>query len=155
MCGLSPLLCQSSAASPEPCGRPHLRSPGRTTLHPRHLRSAGGATLHSRHHNLCVLKAVVIDLGAFGGLAKGVPVTFAPARNTVILSCALAYAEVVGAQRRSYRNLSPTLVEEPIENDFRNQFGLESGICPDHRAPLVAAYPRRHAAQGFKPLRVL
>ena len=55
-----------------------------------------------------------VDLGKFGGsaltaqievpkdrdprqMADGIPVTYVPARNTVLLSLALAYAEVVGA----------------------------------------------------------
>jgi len=58
-----------------------------------------------RHH-----KIVDIDLGTFGGSAltddipvpknqesAGIPVTYVPARNTVFLSFALAYAEVLGA----------------------------------------------------------
>jgi 7-cyano-7-deazaguanine synthase len=57
---------------------------------------------------------VAVDLGQFGGsaltaqidvpkdrdprqMADGIPVTYVPARNTVFLSLALAYAEVVGA----------------------------------------------------------
>ena len=56
-------------------------------------------------------RTVGIDLGAFGGsaltddievpkggLAEGIPVTYVPARNTIFLSYALAYAEVIGAQ---------------------------------------------------------
>ena len=55
-----------------------------------------------------------VDLGKFGGsaltaqievpkdrdlrqMADGIPITYVPARNTVLLSLALAYAEVVGA----------------------------------------------------------
>jgi 7-cyano-7-deazaguanine synthase len=55
-----------------------------------------------------------VDLGQFGGsaltdtidvpkdrdagqMADGIPITYVPARNTVLLSLALAYAEVVGA----------------------------------------------------------
>ncbi len=58
-----------------------------------------------RHH-----KIVDIDLGTFGGSAltddipvpknqesAGIPITYVPARNTVFLSFALAYAEVLGA----------------------------------------------------------
>jgi 7-cyano-7-deazaguanine synthase len=60
-------------------------------------------------------EVVTIDLRAFGGSAltadiavpkdrvvadigKGIPVTYVPARNTIFLSYALAWAEVVGAQ---------------------------------------------------------
>ncbi|MCF6300400.1 MAG: 7-cyano-7-deazaguanine synthase QueC [Proteobacteria bacterium] len=54
-------------------------------------------------------KVIKIDLSAIGGSAltddiavpeertTGVPVTYVPARNTIFLSAALAYAEVVGA----------------------------------------------------------
>jgi 7-cyano-7-deazaguanine synthase len=56
-------------------------------------------------------RVVPIDLAAFGGSAltdpaiavpetptEGIPVTYVPARNTVFLSLALAYAEVLGAR---------------------------------------------------------
>ena len=58
------------------------------------------------------LKIVDLDLRAIGGSAltgelpvpkdapigPGIPVTYVPARNTVLLALALAYAEVLGAQ---------------------------------------------------------
>lgn len=57
-------------------------------------------------------KVATIDLRLFGGsaltddqiavptegLAEGIPVTYVPARNTIMLSYALAYAEVTGAR---------------------------------------------------------
>jgi len=55
------------------------------------------------------LKVIDIDLRAFGGSAltadidvpeeegDGIPVTYVPARNTIMLSLALAWAEVLGA----------------------------------------------------------
>jgi 7-cyano-7-deazaguanine synthase len=55
-------------------------------------------------------RVVRVDLGAFGGSAltdlgiavptapsSGIPVTYVPARNTILLSLALAYAEVIEA----------------------------------------------------------
>ncbi|TAK55140.1 MAG: 7-cyano-7-deazaguanine synthase, partial [Gammaproteobacteria bacterium] len=52
-----------------------------------------------------------LPIGGFGGSAltdtgiavpeqpgEGIPVTYVPARNTVFLACALAWAEVLGAQ---------------------------------------------------------
>ena len=56
-------------------------------------------------------RTIVLDLGTFGGSALtdasidvpvdgasgGIPVTYVPARNTILLSLALAYAEVRGA----------------------------------------------------------
>ena len=56
-----------------------------------------------------VLKTVDLDLRTFGGSAltddidvptgesEGIPVTYVPARNTIMLSLALAWAEVLGA----------------------------------------------------------
>ena len=56
-------------------------------------------------------RVVTVDLAVFGGsaltdrtiavptrgVAAGIPVTYVPARNTIMLSCALAWAEVLGA----------------------------------------------------------
>jgi len=59
--------------------------------------------------NDATLKTIQLDLRAFGGSAltddiavpeeegEGIPVTYVPARNTIILSLALAWAEVLGA----------------------------------------------------------
>lgn len=58
-------------------------------------------------------RVVKLDLAQFGGSAltdkgvavpdqgvqSGIPVTYVPARNTILLSLALAWAEVLGAQR--------------------------------------------------------
>ena len=65
------------------------------------------ASLGAREH-----RTVHIDMNQFGGsaltdpgiavpttgLAPGIPVTYVPARNTVMLSLALAWAEVLGSQ---------------------------------------------------------
>jgi 7-cyano-7-deazaguanine synthase len=72
----------------------------------RRVAQALGATRH---------EIVAIDLRTFGGsaltadidvpkdrtaaeISKGIPVTYVPARNTIFLSYALAWAEVLGAQ---------------------------------------------------------
>ena len=59
--------------------------------------------------NSASLKTIELDLRAFGGSAltddidvpeeegEGIPVTYVPARNTIMLSLALAWAEVLGA----------------------------------------------------------
>ncbi len=68
-----------------------------------HVAAAQGATAH---------RVVKLDLAAFGGSAltdmsialpvggiePGIPVTYVPARNTILLSLALAWAEVLNAQ---------------------------------------------------------
>jgi 7-cyano-7-deazaguanine synthase len=65
------------------------------------------AALGAREH-----RVVTIDMGQFGGSAltdaaidvptsgvqPGIPVTYVPARNTIMLSLALGWAEVLGAQ---------------------------------------------------------
>ncbi|HEY7883472.1 MAG TPA: 7-cyano-7-deazaguanine synthase QueC [Cellvibrionaceae bacterium] len=65
----------------------------------------------SRAHGSVEHKVIKLDLGAIGGSAltdmridvpeqesAGVPVTYVPARNTIFLSIALGWAEVLGAQ---------------------------------------------------------
>ena len=59
--------------------------------------------------NSAALKTIELDLRTFGGSAltddidvpeeegEGIPVTYVPARNTIMLSLALAWAEVLGA----------------------------------------------------------
>ncbi len=79
--------------------------------HQRHV-----AELHAARRVAAALGAVEhrvfrLDLSAFGGSAltdpgiavpehatSGIPVTYVPARNTIMLSLALAWAEVLGAQ---------------------------------------------------------
>jgi len=76
-------------------------------LRARRLARALGAAAH---------RVVKVDLSAFGGsaltdaaipipkgrsprsMARGIPVTYVPARNTVLLALALAHAETVGAR---------------------------------------------------------
>ena len=74
-------------------------------------RSASPRALGAVEHRI-----TTIDLAAFGGSAltdrsiavpvdgvqDGIPVTYVPARNTIFLSLALAYAEVRGSRRDIY-----------------------------------------------------
>jgi 7-cyano-7-deazaguanine synthase len=74
----------------------------------RHRSELGAARLIASKANIS-LKVVDIDLRSIGGSAltediavpeeegKGIPVTYVPARNTIMLSLAMAYAEVLGA----------------------------------------------------------
>src|SRR5712691_2786819 len=80
----------------------------------RHQREVNAAAAIARHYNVLEQKTVHIDLRAFGGsaltsdiavphgrsveeMAQDIPITYVPARNTIFLSFALAYAEVSGA----------------------------------------------------------
>ncbi len=76
----------------------------------RHRSELKAAQRVSAHMNVCEHKVVKLDLGTIGGSAltdasidvpeeetSGIPVTYVPARNTVFLSIALGWAEVLGA----------------------------------------------------------
>ena len=79
----------------------------------RHAGEVGAARKIAEHYGVVQHVVAEIDLRVFGGSAltsdievpkdrpvdsaKGVPVTYVPARNTIFLSFALAFAEVVGA----------------------------------------------------------
>lgn len=80
----------------------------------RHQREVEAASAIARHYHVIEQKTVHIDLRAFGGsaltadiavphgramqeMAHDIPITYVPARNTIFLSFALAYAEVSGS----------------------------------------------------------
>lgn len=80
----------------------------------RHQREVEAASAVARYYGVTLHKTVTIDLRAFGGsaltadiavphersledMAQDIPITYVPARNTIFLSFALAYAEVGGA----------------------------------------------------------
>jgi 7-cyano-7-deazaguanine synthase len=77
----------------------------------RHHAELAAAARVASALDAAVHRVVRIDLGVFGGSAltdrnigvpeaptQGIPVTYVPARNTILLSLALAWAEVLGAQ---------------------------------------------------------
>src|SRR5262249_18451297 len=94
------------------------------------------------HYRVARHVLVPIDLRAFGGsaltadmavpkdrppedMARGIPITYVPARNTIFLSFALAWAEVVGA------------------NDiFLGVNSLDYSGYPDCRPEYIAAFQR-------------
>jgi 7-cyano-7-deazaguanine synthase len=78
----------------------------------RHRSELEAAVRVSRFMNVTEHKVVKLDLGSIGGSAltdtnievpeketEGIPVTYVPARNTVFLSIALGWAEVLGARK--------------------------------------------------------
>ena len=97
-----------------------------------------------------------IDLAAFGGSAltdpaipvpeepaEGVPLTYVPARNTVFLSFALAWSEVLGAH-----------------DIFIGVNAVDYSGYPDCRPEYIAAFERmanlatRAGTEGLEPLRI-
>src|SRR6266849_5850756 len=80
----------------------------------RHQREVEAAAAIAHHYQVQQQQIVTIDLSAFGGsaltadiavphgqsldqMSQNIPITYVPARNTIFLSFALAYAEVSGA----------------------------------------------------------
>ena len=80
----------------------------------RHQREVEAAGAVARHYGVRQQQTAKIDLRMFGGsaltsdvpvprgrameaMSQEIPITYVPARNTVFLSFALAYAEVIGA----------------------------------------------------------
>ena len=80
----------------------------------RHQREVDAAAAIARYYGVTRQKTIIVDLLTFGGsaltadipvpharsletMAADIPITYVPARNTIFLSYALAYAEVTGA----------------------------------------------------------
>ncbi|HWI14683.1 MAG TPA: 7-cyano-7-deazaguanine synthase QueC [Burkholderiales bacterium] len=77
----------------------------------RHRAELNAAARVAKAQGACEHRVVSVDLGGIGGsaltdvsiavpvsgVAPGIPVTYVPARNTIMLSLALAFAEVRGA----------------------------------------------------------
>jgi 7-cyano-7-deazaguanine synthase len=79
--------------------------------HQRHIAELEAAQIVASRLGASVQKTVNLDLSLFGGSAltdtaiavpesetQGIPVTYVPARNTIMLSLSLAWAEVLQAQ---------------------------------------------------------
>jgi 7-cyano-7-deazaguanine synthase len=77
----------------------------------RHVAELSAAQAVCRHQGVVEHRTVLLDLGALGGSAltdrsipvpeapsEGIPVTYVPARNTVMLAYALAWSEVLEAR---------------------------------------------------------
>ena len=104
----------------------------------RHLAELAAAARVARALGAASHRVVSVGLGGFGGSAltdraigvptqptAGIPVTYVPARNTVMLSLALAYAEVVEA-----------------DAIFTGANAVDYSGYPDCRPEYLAAYER-------------
>ena len=93
-----------------------------------HAREVGAAREVARHLGVVRHIELDVDLAAFGGSAllgdgaipkdrdlddAGIPSTYVPARNTIFLSLALGWAEVVGARGHRDRCQRPGLLRLP------------------------------------------
>jgi 7-cyano-7-deazaguanine synthase len=125
----------------------------------RHSAELQAAKQLAMKHNAREHKIIELDLRAIGGSAltadidvpetmeAGIPVTYVPARNTVFLSLALAYAEVIGARHlfigvnavdySGYPDCRPVFVEafERLAN-VATKAAVEGARCYVH-APLI------------------
>ncbi|RJL35807.1 7-cyano-7-deazaguanine synthase QueC [Bailinhaonella thermotolerans] len=126
----------------------------------RHAVELAAAERVARHQKVARHVVADIDLRVFGGsaltddidvpkdstpeqMAAGIPVTYVPARNTVFLSFALAYAEVTGAT-----------------DIFTGVNAVDYSGYPDCRPEYLKAYEAmanlatRAAVEGDRPIRI-
>ena len=120
--------------------------------HQRHIAELQAANNVASTLGAVVHKTAQLDLSLFGGSALtdsaidvpmsetvGIPVTYVPARNTIMLSLSLAWAEVLGAQ-----------------DIFIGVNALDYSGYPDCRAEYVAAFQQmanlatKSAVEGHK-----
>ncbi len=123
----------------------------------RHAHEIDAARRIATRYGVARHEIIDIDLRAFGGSAltgdipvpkdraigESIPVTYVPARNTIFLSFALAYAEVVGAS-----------------DIFIGVNVTDSSGYPDCRPEYIAAFERlanlatKGAVEGRLPVRI-
>ena len=126
----------------------------------RHVAEIEAARRVARHYAVRDHVVVDIDLRTFGGsaltadievpkdrgdadIARGIPITYVPARNTIFLSFCLAWSEVLGAS-----------------DIFIGVNALDYSGYPDCRPEYVAAYERmanlatRGGVEGTTPVRI-
>ena len=126
----------------------------------RHAHEIDAARRVAAHFDVADHVVVDIDLRTFGGsaltadlavpkdraadaMAEGIPITYVPARNTIFLSFALAWAEVLGAG-----------------DIFIGVNALDYSGYPDCRPEYIAAYEHmanlatRGGVEGTNPIRI-
>lgn len=130
-------------------GQRHLAELTAATRVAQALNAAGHRTLHLDLSQLggSALTDTSIDVPT-GGVAPGIPVTYVPARNTIMLSLALAWCEVLGAadifvgvnavDYSGYPDCRPQFIEafEQLAN-LATKAGVEGQKLSIH-APLIA-----------------
>lgn len=127
----------------------------------RHAAELAAAARVAAAHGAIEHRVVHLDIGQFGGSAltdpaiavptggikPGIPVTYVPARNTIMLSLALGWAEILGAQAifvgvnavdySGYPDCRPAFIQafEKMAN-LATKAGVE-GHALDIHAPLI------------------
>ena len=136
----------------------------------RHTAELAAAKRVAESYGAAQFKQVTIDLRAIGGSAltddidvpeqasQGIPVTYVPARNTIMLSIALGWAEVLGANDlfcgvnavdySGYPDCRPAFIEafERLAN-VATKAGVEGSGIHLH-APLIAMSKADIAREG-------
>ena len=138
----------------------------------RHTSELVAAARVAQAQGACAHKTVSVDLRSIGGSAltddsdvpespqAGIPVTYVPARNTIMLSIALGWAEVLGAQDifcgvnavdySGYPDCRPEFIAafERLAN-LATKSGVEGNTLTVH-APLMAMSKAQIAQEGIR-----
>jgi 7-cyano-7-deazaguanine synthase len=97
----------------------------RAVLDLRFLASIGGSALTDEHIAVPDAREVLVARGVRAGEEGGAPITYVPFRNALLLSCAVAWAETLGAR---------TIFLGAVEED--------SSGYPDCREAFLGAFER-------------
>jgi len=138
----------------------------------RHSAELDAAARHAASLGAVAHKLVDVDLRSIGGSAltadiavpetpgEGIPITYVPARNTIMLSLALGWAEVLGARDlfcgvnavdySGYPDCRPEFIAafERLAN-LATQAGVEEGGIRVH-APLIAMGKAAIVTEGLR-----
>lgn len=138
----------------------------------RHSAELDAAARHAASLGAIAHKLVAVDLRSIGGSAltadiavpetpgEGIPITYVPARNTIMLALALGWAEVLGARDlfcgvnavdySGYPDCRPEFIAafERLAN-LATRAGVEEGGIRVH-APLIAMGKAAIVAEGLR-----
>jgi len=144
----------------------------------RHRQELAAAEAVARAQGVARQVTLQIDLRRFGGsaltadievpkdrspadMAHGIPVTYVPARNTVFLSCALAWAETLGAtdifigvnalDYSGYPDCRPEYIAAfEAMADLATKAGVEGGRRLKVHAPLIELTKAQIVREGLR-----